>query len=264
MSDNFKNAIESGSLTRLIPVLLPGEKPKLTTIAADDPAVAYYDASATASVRLFSEVWDDANGSGTPKRGIGSGSIVSSDGLILTCGHVVQPNGELTAELYTGEKVKAKTVAHFPEIDMALVQISGKSDLHYLKMSDSNKLKLGEGTAIFGHPNGSQNVFVSVGEVTGAGIAKEMFGDKPPVPTMGYSQRIIRLSSHAEPGSSGSPLVNKKGDVVGVTFAGISGDTSASGNEGAKVASCSYAMAISELKKSLKSRHDLYKKLQWH
>ncbi|MBX9878860.1 MAG: serine protease [Candidatus Obscuribacterales bacterium] len=249
------------SNTRLIPIMLPNEKARLTTIDANDPAVAFYDAGAAASVRLFSEVLELTDkGLSKKVKGVGSGALVSPDGLVLTCEHVVKDCSSFTAELITGEKVNATPVAHFPEADLALVQIEGKKDLSHLKMGRSGKLKYGEGTAIFGHPLGSQNVFVSVGNIYEVGSVKDVFGEKSPVDAMPKSQEIVRISSHAERGSSGSPVVNKKGEVIGVTFA-VNFDKGLNGEEEAK---STYVVPVDTLKKTLKSHPELYKKLHWN
>lgn len=249
------------SNTRLIPIMLPDEKARLISVDANDPAVAFYDAGAAASVRLFAEVLELTDkGLSKKVKGMGSGALVSPDGLVLTCEHVVKDASSFTAELITGEKVNATPVAHFPEADLALVRIEGKNNLSHLKMGRSDKLKFGEGTAIFGHPSGSQNVFVSVGNISEVGSIKDVFGEKSPVDAMPKSQEIVRLSSHAERGSSGSPVVNKKGEVIAVTFA-VDFEKKPNGVE---VAKSTYAVPVDTLKKTLKSHPELYKKLHWN
>lgn len=259
MSDTQNNSVDSSLKTRLIPVWLRDSAPHLQKVDANDPAVEFYDVGATASVRLFTEVLQLSQDlTMTKKYGIGSGAVVSSDGLILTCDHVIKDGQNLTAELITGERLKAIPVAHFPEHDLALVKVD-KSALNYLKMGTSAKLKFGQGTAIFGHPSGSQNVFVSVGEIRETGPVKGVMGASSPISAMSDSEKVFRLSSYAEPGSSGAPVVNNKGDVIGVIFGG-----SVITKNGKAVTEWTCAVPIDTLKKSLKSRPDLYKKLHWH
>lgn len=257
MPESRENVVE-------IPCLRAERAPALEPFSKDDPSVSYCQAAADASVRLVGEYLTTApSASGSlevvKREGHASGALVSPDGLILTCDHIFKVSNNWSVELNSGEVAPAHVVFRYPCSDLAILQIerANKSPLPYLELA-KDKLKVNKGAAVIGHPKGLRNTYISPGNIQGVKTAKEYF-DPPLTSEFNQSQNIIKLDCHIEKGSSGSPVLNADGKVIGISFAG-SLDT-ATGF--ASSPNQSFAMPISKLKEALKKHPDLLKKLTW-
>jgi serine protease DegQ len=140
---------------------------------------------------------------------LGSGVIVDAEqGLVLTNHHVVDKATEITVKLHDGRELKAKLVGSDPETDIAVLRIPAK-DLTALKFTDSDRLRVGDFVLAIGSPFGlSQTVtsgIVSALGRTGLGIE-------------GY-ENFIQTDASINPGNSGGPLVNLRGEIVGINTA---------------------------------------------
>ncbi|MBI2054161.1 MAG: trypsin-like peptidase domain-containing protein [Candidatus Staskawiczbacteria bacterium] len=156
---------------------------------------------------------------GTEKREIGGGSgfIVSEDGLILTNKHVVADSkAEYTVLTNDGEKYPAKVLAKDPVQDLAIIKIEGDKKFKAIKLGDSSKIQIGQGVIAIGNALGELRNTVSVGVIsglertilaTGAGGLSETLED------------IIQTDAAINAGNSGGPLLNSKGEVIGVNTA---------------------------------------------
>lgn len=138
------------------------------------------------------------------QRGTGSGFIISADGLILTNHHVVQGADEITVKLTDGREFKGKVLGSDAKTDIAVVRINAK-DLPVLKMGNSDNLKVGEWVAAIGSPFGLDN------SVT-AGIVSATSRKLPAETYVPFIQTDVAVN----PGNSGGPLFNLKGEVVGI------------------------------------------------
>lgn len=141
---------------------------------------------------------------GTPMRGLGSGFIVSPDGSILTNAHVVRDAKEVTVRLTDKREFKAKVVGTDPQSDVAVLKIDAKN-LPTVKLGDSNSVKVGEWVVAIGSPFGFENS-VTAGIVSAKGRA---LPDGTYVP-------FIQTDVAVNPGNSGGPLFNLKGEVIGI------------------------------------------------
>lgn len=139
---------------------------------------------------------------------MGSGFIVSSDGLIMTNNHVVKDMKDIKVTLPGKRDYKAKLIGADPESDIALIKIDAK-DLPTVAWGDSSKLHVGEIVVAVGNPFGLS------GTVT-KGIVSAM--GRTNVGIIGYED-FIQTDAPINPGNSGGPLVNVKGEVVGITTA---------------------------------------------
>ncbi|GAB4211137.1 MAG: DegQ family serine endoprotease [Rhodoferax sp.] len=135
-------------------------------------------------------------------RGVGSGFILSSDGYIMTNAHVVDGADEVIVTLTDKREFKAKIVGADKRSDVAVVKIDAK-DLPAVKVGDVSRLKVGEWVLAIGSPFGLENT-VTAGIVS----AKQRdTGDYLP---------FIQTDVAINPGNSGGPLINMRGEVVGI------------------------------------------------
>lgn len=139
-----------------------------------------------------------------PRRGAGSGFIVSNDGYILTNAHVVRNADEVEVKLIDKRKFTAKVVGTDSRTDIAVLKIPA-GDLPTVKLGNPAKLRVGEAVAAIGSPFGFEN------SVT-AGIVSAKGRTLPSESYVPYIQTDVPIN----PGNSGGPLFNMKGEVVGV------------------------------------------------
>ncbi len=135
-------------------------------------------------------------------RGVGSGFIISKDGFIMTNHHVVEGADEILVTLDDKREFKAKLIGSDRRTDVALVKIEA-SGLTALKMGDPNKLRVGEWVLAIGSPFGLENT-VTAGIVSAKGRDT---GDYLP---------FIQTDVAVNPGNSGGPLLNMRGEVIGI------------------------------------------------
>lgn len=162
---------------------------------------------------------------GTEKKDIGGGSgfLVSKDGLIVTNRHVVEDkDAEYTVYTNDGKKHTAKVVARDQVLDVALIKIDG-NDFPYLEFANSDDLKVGQSVIAIGNALGEFRNTVSVGVVSGLSrsiIAGDNFGQSEAL------DHVIQTDAAINPGNSGGPLLNLRGQVVGVDVAVAQGSQS--------------------------------------
>jgi serine protease Do len=137
-------------------------------------------------------------------RSLGSGFIISADGYILTNAHVVDGADEITVRLIDKREFKAKVIGADKRTDVALIKIEA-SGLPTVRMGDPNKLKVGEWVLAIGSPFGFDNT-VTAGIVSGKGRSLPQENLVP----------FIQTDAAVNPGNSGGPLFNMRGEVVGI------------------------------------------------
>jgi len=135
-------------------------------------------------------------------RGVGSGFVLSADGLIMTNAHVVEGADELIVTLPDKREFKAKVVGADKRTDVAVVKIEA-AGLNPVKIGDVNRLRVGEWVMAIGSPFGLENT-VTAGIVS---AKKRDTGDFLP---------FIQTDVAINPGNSGGPLINMRGEVVGI------------------------------------------------
>lgn len=138
------------------------------------------------------------------RRGTGSGFIISADGLILTNHHVVDGADEIKVRLTDNREFTGKVLGSDAKTDIAVVKIEAK-DLPYLTMGNSDELKVGEWVAAIGSPFGLDNTVTS-------GIVSAKSRKLPSDQYVPFIQTDVAVN----PGNSGGPLFNMKGEVVGI------------------------------------------------
>src|SRR5881396_2150638 len=155
----------------------------------------------------------------TPRRpqieqGSGSGFIVSQDGYILTNNHVVQGADRVTVRLYDNREFTAKTVGTDPFTDVAVIKIQ-TTGLPTVHLGDADSTKIGNWVLAIGNPLGEAFTFtVTAGIVSAKGrLLSGLNSSRYAI------QDFIQTDAAINPGNSGGPLVNVRGEVIGINAA---------------------------------------------
>ncbi|OUC13917.1 MAG: serine protease [Alkalinema sp. CACIAM 70d] len=145
------------------------------------------------------------------QRGTGSGFILSADGRILTNAHVVAEADEVNVVLKDGRSFKGKVIGLDPVTDVAAIKIDAK-DLPTVKLGDSDRLIPGQWAIAIGNPLGLDNT-VTAGIISATGRSSSQVGIS--------DKRInfIQTDAAINPGNSGGPLLNDRGEVIGINTA---------------------------------------------
>src|ERR1700722_13715178 len=140
-------------------------------------------------------------------KALGSGFIITKDGYILTNEHVVDSPGKVTVTTQDGRNYTAKIIGHDEKSDIALLKIEAKHDLAVAPLGNSEDLRVGEWVMAIGNPFGFDH------SVT-AGIVSAKGGFIP-----GNYEDFIQTDASINPGNSGGPLIDLRGNVIGVNCA---------------------------------------------
>jgi serine protease Do len=141
-----------------------------------------------------------------PTRGVGSGFIVSPKGYILTNHHVIEDAARITVGLQSGEKYRGVVVGVDPETDVAVIKIETAKDLPTVTLGDSNAAQVGDWVLAMGSPFGLDQT------VTAGIISKK----ERETPYFNVFQRFLQTDAAINRGNSGGPLVNMRGEVIGM------------------------------------------------
>jgi serine protease Do len=139
----------------------------------------------------------------------GTGCLLSEDGYLLTNYHIVENAVDVVVTALNGEEYKAKVIGTDPRTDLALLKVEGKG-LPFAVLGDSGQLKVGEWVLAIGNPYGLEHTVTS-GIVSAKGRQLGLGGNVPEY------QDFIQTDAAINRGNSGGPLVNMKGEVVGIT-----------------------------------------------
>ncbi|GAB7548025.1 DegQ family serine endoprotease [Cupriavidus sp. 8B] len=163
----------------------------------DDPLFQFFK-------RFGPQFQGPQNGQQQLVRGLGSGFIVSPDGLILTNAHVVDGAQEVTVKLTDRREFKAKVLGADAQTDVAVIKIDAK-DLPTVRLGDPSRVRVGEPVLAIGSPYGFENT------VTG-GIVSAKSRSLPDDTYVPFIQTDVAVN----PGNSGGPLFNQRGEVIGI------------------------------------------------
>ncbi len=161
----------------------------------------------------FSQFWQRFFGGQIPRgpqrqSGLGSGFIIDRDGTILTNYHVVDGADKITVTLSDGQSYTGKVVGKDQKTDIAIIKIDAHQDLPTVNLGDSDQLQVGEWVMAIGDPFGLDHTVTS-GIVSAKG---RHIGNGP-------YEDFIQTDASINPGNSGGPLVNLRGEVVGINTA---------------------------------------------
>ncbi|TEB11676.1 S1C family serine protease [Pelotomaculum propionicicum] len=143
--------------------------------------------------------------------GLGSGFIVSPDGYILTNEHVISGVSEIEVTLSSREKpYPARKVGADSELDLAVLKIDAEEELPYVTLGDSDSVRVGDWVVAIGNPYGLDHT-VTVGVISAKG--------RPMTIEDKQYRNLLQTDASINPGNSGGPLLNLKGEVVGINTA---------------------------------------------
>lgn len=146
------------------------------------------------------------------QRSLGSGFIIDKEGYIVTNNHVVENADKIEVLLKDEKKFDAKIVGRDVNTDLALIKIESGRNLPVLKFGDSDAIKVGQWVVAIGNPFGLEHT-ITAGIISAKG---RVIGSGP------YDD-FLQTDASINPGNSGGPLINMKGEVVGINTAIIAG-----------------------------------------
>ncbi len=142
------------------------------------------------------------------RRGEGTGFIIDADGSILTNHHVIDGAERITVRLSDGRNLLARVIGSDPDTDVALVKVDGQAGLPVAPLGDSSALRMGEWVCAIGNPLGYEHT-VTVGVVSYLG--RKLFDAS--------LDNYIQTDAAINFGNSGGPLINSRGEVIGINAA---------------------------------------------
>jgi S1-C subfamily serine protease len=180
---------------------------------------AYSNAVIGITERVGPAVVRVETGSKTPQSqergGLGSGIVISPDGLVLTNSHVVGVSKQIRLRDSEGIVTDARVLGVDPDTDLALLRADGARELHYASLGDSKSLRRGQLVVAIGNPLGFEST-VTAGVVSALGRSIRSVSGRT-------IEDVIQTDAALNPGNSGGPLVSSAAEVIGINTAIISG-----------------------------------------
>ncbi|MGB3541894.1 trypsin-like peptidase domain-containing protein [Rubrivirga sp.] len=183
-----------------------------------NPAVVQIRATRVASRRqqdLMSPFGGSPFGGDGTQSGLGSGAFISEDGYVVTNNHVIEGADELRVVLFDGREFDAEVVGADPFSDLAVLEVDS-DDFPFITFGDSDELRVGQWVLAFGSPLSedlsntvTSGIVSSVGRYSGA----------PDPRGRTTISNYIQTDAAVNPGNSGGPLVNLRGEIVGINSA---------------------------------------------
>jgi S1-C subfamily serine protease len=148
----------------------------------------------------------------TQSEGSGSGSVLDKQGHILTNYHVIEGAREINVTLFDGKTYDAQLVGHDPPTDVAVIRINAPPEVLFpIRFGDSNRLKVGQRVFAIGNPFGLDRTLTT-------GIVSSL-NRSIPARTKRTMKSIIQIDAAINPGNSGGPLLNSRGQLIGMNTA---------------------------------------------
>ncbi len=142
------------------------------------------------------------------RQGLGSGFIISKDGYVVTNNHVIEKATDIDVVLENGDKFKAEVIGKDPKTDLAVLKFEPEQELQAVELGNSDNLRIGDWVIAMGNPFGlGYTVTAGIVSAKGRSLGFGVYDD------------FIQTDAPLNPGNSGGPLFNMKGQVVGVNTA---------------------------------------------
>lgn len=141
-----------------------------------------------------------------PTYGVGSGFIVDADGYVITNRHVVESAARITVRLQNGEEYRGTIIGTDEETDLAVIKIKSSKPLPTVRFGDSNSVLVGDWVLAVGSPFG-------LDQTVTAGIISKLQRESPQFTSF---QKFLQTDAAINRGNSGGPLVNMRGEVIGI------------------------------------------------
>jgi len=171
------------------------------------PMAALYDRCKQAVVNISTITQEDNDEGAAYQTAWGAGWILHPAGYVITAEHVIRPNGRTMVFLHSGEYRDCRVLVRYAPLDIALLKLEGTQPFDTLEVGRSNDLMVGEPAATIGNPTGLWNT-LSVGVISGL--------DRHSAAAASYMYGLIQTDASVSHGSSGGPLLNAFGEVIGV------------------------------------------------
>jgi S1-C subfamily serine protease len=190
-------------------------------VAADDRVLldAYSNAVIGVTEQVGPAVVRVETGSKAPnsreRGGLGSGIVISPDGLVLTNNHVVGSSKQIRLRDHEGVVTDARVLGVDPDTDLALLRADGARDLRHASLGNSKRLRLGQLVVAIGNPLGFEST-VTAGIVSALGRSIRSVSGRT-------IEDVIQTDAALNPGNSGGPLVSSAAEVIGINTAIING-----------------------------------------
>ncbi len=218
--------LKSGPITKLLPIAseimreVPLEESRVSEVnssfsdedLSEKTVIKVYERVSPSVVNIAATTlelnfWMDI----VPREGQGSGFIIDNKGHILTNNHVIEDARILEVTLANGKKVPAKLVGRDPGTDLAVIQIPPNPELRPVTLGDSRKLRVGQRAIAIGNPFGFNQTVTS--GVISALNRQLRISENAEV------RQVIQTDASINPGNSGGPLINSRGEVIGINTA---------------------------------------------
>ena len=186
------------------PALLQDERNTIEVFRRASPGVVHVEARDAAETKFERKV---------VQAGTASGFFIDAEGRVLTNAHVIDGKNEIDVVLGGGRRVPARLVGTAPHLDLAVLQVSVPAgEAHPLPLGDSAALQVGQKIMVIGNPLGLHNTLT-------VGVVSALNRTVPGTPVE-LGDALIQTDAAINPGSSGGPMLNSAGEVVGVNTLG--------------------------------------------
>ena len=199
----------------------PQDAASAASVPIDDRPLldAYSNAVIDVTERVGPAVVRVETGSEQPnarsRGGLGSGIVISPDGLVLTNSHVVGASRQIRLRDIEGVVTEARVLGVDPDTDLALLRADGSRDLHHARLGNSKSLRRGQLVVAIGNPLGFEST-VTAGVVSALGRSIRSVSGRT-------IEDVIQTDAALNPGNSGGPLVSTAAEVIGINTAIING-----------------------------------------
>jgi Do/DeqQ family serine protease len=222
-----QNSKATATTAAALPVTSGLESPFVSVVDEALPAVVHVSSQRTSSGRsrsnvdepfgeLFRRMFPDRPAPRGPRNrpSSGSGFIFDGDGLVLTNNHVVDDADRITVTLLNNHEYDAKIIGQDPATDVAVIRIKPREDLPVLRLGDSDRIRIGDWAIAIGNPLGELSGTVTAGIISAKGRSDlTIMGGGPDY------QDFIQTDASINFGNSGGPLMNIRGEVIGINTA---------------------------------------------